>query len=65
MKYNNETCDNLVLNENLKGKACRSYYGGVMPFYVPPPPPNSCVTSEAKDPLVKLCTCMFKMMNKI
>ena len=58
VKYNkNETCDNLLLNEKLKGKVCRSYDGEVMPFYtLPPPPPpppqkNSCVTSQAKCPL--------------
>ena len=48
MKYNkNETCGNLLLNKNLKGKACRSYDGEVMPF-LKLPPHNSCVTSKAK-----------------
>ena len=38
VKYNkNETCDNLLLNKNLKGKACRSYDGEVMPFLKLPP----------------------------
>ena len=51
MKYNkNETCGNLLLNKNLKGKACRSYDGEVMPF-LKLPPQNSCVTSKAKGPL--------------
>ena len=50
MKYNkNETCDNLLLNKNLKGKACRSYDGEVIPF-LKLPPQNSCVTSKAKGP---------------
>ena len=50
MKYNiNETCGNLLLNKNLKGKACRSYDGEVMPF-LKLPPQNSCVTSKAKGP---------------
>ena len=54
VKYNkNETFDNLLLNKNLKGKACRSYYGEVMPF-CKLPPQNSCVTSQAKGPL---CRC--------
>ena len=41
VKYNkNETCGNLLLNKNLKGKACRSYDGEVIPFLkLPPPPP--------------------------
>ena len=31
--YNkNETCDNLLLNETLKGKARRTYDGDVIPF---------------------------------
>ena len=52
MKYNkNETCGNLLLNKNLKRKACRSYDGEVMPFLKLPPPQNSCVTSKAKGPL--------------
>ena len=57
VKYNkNETCGNLLLNKNLKGKACRSYDGEVMPFLKlppspPPPPQNLCVTSKAKGPL--------------
>ena len=53
MKYNkNEMCDNLLLNKNLKGKACRSYDGEVMPFLkLPPQNQNSCVTSKAKGPL--------------
>ena len=39
MKYNkNETCGNLLLNKNLKGKACRSYDGEVIPFLKLPPP---------------------------
>ena len=51
MKYNkNETCGNLLLNKNLKGKACRSYDGEVIPF-LKLPPQNSCVTSKAKGPL--------------
>ena len=51
VKYNkSETCDNLLLNENIKGKACRSNDGEVMPFYKLPPQ-NSCVTSQAKGPL--------------
>ena len=52
VKYNkNETCGNLLLNKNLKGKACRSYDGEVIPFLkLPPPPQNSCVTSKAKGP---------------
>ena len=42
VKYNkNETCGNLLLNKNLKGKACRSYDGEVIPFLkLPPPPPQ-------------------------
>ena len=53
MKYNkNETCGNLLLNKNLKGKACRSYDGEVIPF-LKLPPQNSCVTSKAKGPLHK------------
>ena len=52
MKYNkNETCGNLLLNKNLKGKACRSYDGEVIPF-LKLPPQNSCVTSKAKGPLM-------------
>ena len=48
VKYNkNESCGNLLLNKNLKGKACRSYDGEVMPF-LKLPPQNSCVTSKAK-----------------
>ena len=48
VKYNkNETCGNLLLNKNLKGKACRSYDGEVIPF-LKLPPQNSCVTSKAK-----------------
>ena len=51
VKYNkNETCGNLLLNKNLKGKACRSYDGEVIPF-LKLPPQNSCVTSKAKGPL--------------
>ena len=51
MKYNkNETCGNLLLNKNLKGKACRSYDGEVIPF-LKLPPQNSCVTSKVKGPL--------------
>ena len=51
VKYNkNETCGNLLLNINLKGKACRSYDGEVIPF-LKLPPQNSCVTSKAKGPL--------------
>ena len=39
VKYNkNETCGNLLLNKNLKGKACRSYDGEVIPFLKLPPP---------------------------
>ena len=50
VKYNkNETCGNLVLNKNLKGKACRSYDGEVIPF-LKLPPQNSRVTSKAKGP---------------
>ena len=52
VKYNkNETCGNLLLNKNLKGKACRTYDGEVIPF-LKLPPQNSCVTSKAKGPLV-------------
>ena len=52
VKYNkNETCGNLLLNKNLKRKACRSYDGEVIPF-LKLPPQNSCVTSKAKGPLV-------------
>ena len=41
VKYNkNETCDNLLLNENLKGNACTSYDGEVMPLYKWLPPPK-------------------------
>ena len=53
MKCNkNETCGNLLLNKNLKEKACRSYDGEVMPF-LKLPPQNSCVrvTSKAKGPM--------------
>ena len=51
VKYNkNETCGNLLLNINLKGKACRSYDGEVIPF-LKLPPQNSCVTSKARGPL--------------
>ena len=58
MKYNkNETCGNLLLNKNLKGKACRSYDGKVIPF-LKLPPQNSCVTSKAKGPLA-----MFQVME--
>ena len=49
VKYNkNETCGNLLLNKNLKGKACRSYDGEVMPFLKlpPPPPPPPPVTGK-------------------
>ena len=54
VKYNkNETCGNLLLNKNLKGKACRSYDGEVIPF-LKLPPQNSCVTSKAKGPLTIL-----------
>ena len=54
MKYNkNETCGNLLLNKNLKGKACRSYDGVVIPF-LKLPPQNSCVTSKAKGPFAEL-----------
>ena len=49
--YKNETCGNLLLHKNLKGKACRSYDGEVIPF-LKLPPQNSCVTSKAKGPLV-------------
>ena len=39
VKYNNnETCGNLLLNKNLKGKACRSYDGEVIPFFKVAPP---------------------------
>ena len=52
VKYNkNETCGNLLLNKNLKGKACRSYDGEVIPF-LKLPPQNSCVTSKAKGPFL-------------
>ena len=41
VKYNkNETWDNLLLNKNLKRKACRSYDGEGMPFLKLPPPPH-------------------------
>ena len=54
VKYNkNETCGNLLLNKNLKGKACRSYDGEVIPF-LKLPPQNSCVTSKAKGPLMSM-----------
>ena len=53
VKYNkNETCGNLLLNKNLKGKACRSYDGEVIPF-LKLPPQNSCVTSKAKGPFTR------------
>ena len=41
----------LVIITSLKGKACRSYDGEVMPFFKLPPQ-NSCVTSKAKGPFL-------------
>ena len=56
VKYNkNQTCGNLLLNKNLKGKACRSCDGEVIPF-LKLPPQNSCVTSKAKGPFVLIST---------
>ena len=65
MKYNkNETCGNLLLNKNLKGKACRSYDGEVIPF-LKLPPQNSCVTSKAKGPFVVAHMLDKHMCNEI
>ena len=56
VKYNkNETCGNLLLNKNLKGKACRSYDGEVIPFLKLPPPPKFMRDVKGKRSIYMYC----------